>query len=114
MPRQNLCTVLCNADQDTGFEHELLDILHFLNDEHIANTVWITTDVHFATGFRYHPFPASPQFTVSASRTRYTRRGCLPSGRRASTPSPPLPTPKPSSTSASARSTPAASSPLPL
>ena len=103
-----------NADQDTGFEHELLDILHFLNDEHIANTVWITTDVHFATGFRYHPFPASPQFTVSASRTRYTRRGCLPSGRRASTPSPPLPTPKPSSTSASARSTPAASSPLPL
>jgi hypothetical protein len=28
-----------NADQDTGFEHELLDILQFLNDEHIANTV---------------------------------------------------------------------------
>jgi alkaline phosphatase D len=45
-----------NFDQTTGFEQELLDILRFMSARHIVNTVWITTDVHFAEVFRYQPF----------------------------------------------------------
>ena len=30
----------------------------------ILNTLWITTDVHFAEAFRYRPFPGSPAFVV--------------------------------------------------
>ena len=29
-----------------------------------VNTLWITTDVHFAEAFRYRPFPANPAFVV--------------------------------------------------
>ena len=53
-----------NFDQDTGFEQELIHILRFLQQHHIHNTVWITTDVHFAAGFRYTPFPDAPSFQV--------------------------------------------------
>jgi alkaline phosphatase D len=30
----------------------------------VRGLVWITTDVHFATGFRYRPFPDAPDFVV--------------------------------------------------
>jgi alkaline phosphatase D len=46
-----------NFDQTTGFEQELLDILRFMDARHVVNTVWITTDIHFAEVFRYQPFP---------------------------------------------------------
>jgi alkaline phosphatase D len=45
-----------NFDQDTGFERELLDILASMHGAGVRNTVWITTDVHFAEAFRYTPF----------------------------------------------------------
>src|SRR4051812_40688902 len=54
-----------NYDQSTGYEHELLDILRFMHDHGIRNTVWITTDVHFGEAFRYRPFPADPSFEVN-------------------------------------------------
>jgi alkaline phosphatase D len=53
-----------NFDQTTGFERELLDILRFLEGRPKLNTLWITTDVHFAEAFRYRPFPANPEFVV--------------------------------------------------
>src|SRR5215203_175565 len=53
-----------NADQTTGFEQELLDILRFVEQHRIVNTFWITTDVHFAEAFRYRPFAANPAFAV--------------------------------------------------
>ena len=53
-----------NFDQTTGFEQELLDILRFMEQGGILNTLWITTDVHFAEAFRYRPFPANPAFVV--------------------------------------------------
>jgi alkaline phosphatase D len=46
-----------NFGGTTGFEQELLDILRFMEQQGIVNTVWITTDVHFAEAFRYTPFP---------------------------------------------------------
>lgn len=43
---------------DTGFEQELMEIVKFLRDEK-ANTLFITTDVHFAEVFKYTPFEDS-------------------------------------------------------
>lgn len=40
-----------------GFERELLDLLAAARAAGVRNMVWITTDIHFATGFRYTPFP---------------------------------------------------------
>jgi alkaline phosphatase D len=52
-PAENGRDGWANFDQTTGFEQELLDILGFMRG---MNTVWITTDVHFAEAFRYEPF----------------------------------------------------------
>ncbi|HEU6444628.1 MAG TPA: alkaline phosphatase D family protein [Gaiellaceae bacterium] len=67
-----------NFDQTTGFEEELLDILRFLDARGIVNTVWITTDVHFAEAFRYRPFPASPDFVVHELATGPMNAGIFP------------------------------------
>jgi alkaline phosphatase D len=67
-----------NFDQTTGFEQELLDILGFMEREGIVNTVWITTDVHFAEAFRYRPFSASPEFTVYELATGPMNAGIFP------------------------------------
>ena len=49
---------------ETGFEYELGELLEFLREEEIDNVVFITTDIHYATGFAYRPFPATPDFLV--------------------------------------------------
>jgi len=43
------------ADQTghTGFEHELLDLLRFLEEQHVKNVVFLAADVHFAAQIRY-------------------------------------------------------------
>ncbi len=53
-----------NYTEPSGFEQELLDILRFMESRGILNTLWITTDVHFAEAFRYRPIPANPAFVV--------------------------------------------------
>jgi alkaline phosphatase D len=67
-----------NFDQATGFENELLDILRFLERRRIDNTVWITTDVHFAEIFRYTPFAARPDFKVHELVTGPLNAGIFP------------------------------------
>jgi alkaline phosphatase D len=67
-----------NFDQQTGFERELLDLLRFMRDRGIDQTVWITTDVHFAEAFRYRPFPESPSFTVHEVATGPLNSGIFP------------------------------------
>lgn len=65
-------------DQDTGFEHELLDILRFMKDNGVRNVAFITTDVHFATVFRYRPFADDPSFTVHELVTGPLNAGLFP------------------------------------
>jgi len=48
----------------TGFERELVAILRQAARDRVRGLVWITTDVHFATGFRYQPFADAPDFIV--------------------------------------------------
>jgi alkaline phosphatase D len=67
-----------NFDQMTGFEQELLDILGVMESRGIVNTVWITTDVHFAEAFRYRPFPANPGFAVYELATGPLNAGIFP------------------------------------
>jgi alkaline phosphatase D len=67
-----------NYDQPTGYEHELLDILRFMQARGIRNTVWITTDVHFAEAFRYVPFPDDPRFAVYELVTGPMNAGIFP------------------------------------
>jgi alkaline phosphatase D len=67
-----------NFDQETGFELELLDILRFMRDRGIDDSLWITTDVHFAEAFRYRPFPETPSFRVHEVATGPLNAGIFP------------------------------------
>lgn len=51
-----------NFEQAGGYERELLDILGFMAAQGIHNNLWITTDVHFASVFRYRPIAEAPDF----------------------------------------------------
>jgi alkaline phosphatase D len=43
-----------NYSYYTGFESELTDLLRFIDEHHIKNIVFITTDVHFPAFIRYN------------------------------------------------------------
>jgi alkaline phosphatase D len=51
-----------NADGATGYERELALLFATMHVRGIDNTIWLSTDVHFATGFEYTPFAEAPQF----------------------------------------------------
>ncbi len=68
-----------NFDQETGFEGELRGIFRFLKDEKISQTLWITTDVHFASAFEYTPFADSPEFKIYEVITGPLQAGLYPS-----------------------------------
>ena len=67
-----------NFDQTTGYEHELLGILRFMQSNGIRNTLWITTDVHFSEAFRYAPFADDPAFAVYELVTGPMNSGIFP------------------------------------
>jgi alkaline phosphatase D len=71
-----------NFDQETGFEHELLDILGSMTENGIDNPVWITTDVHFTEAFRYSPFREQPRVRGPRDRHRAAERRHLPEPQR--------------------------------
>jgi alkaline phosphatase D len=49
-----------DAGGATGFERELISILRAAARDRVRGLVWLTTDVHFATGLRYRPFASGP------------------------------------------------------
>jgi alkaline phosphatase D len=53
-----------NGDRDTGYERELLGLLRAWQASGVRNLVFVSADVHFATGFRFVPFPEAPDFVV--------------------------------------------------
>lgn len=53
-----------NYGGPTGFERELLGLLSEMRERDLGDTVWLTTDVHFAAGFSYQPFIEDPEFVV--------------------------------------------------
>jgi alkaline phosphatase D len=65
-------------DQATGFEYELKNLFTFMRDEGINNSIWVTTDVHFAEVFRYTPFTSTPDFKVHEFVTGPLNAGLFP------------------------------------
>lgn len=53
-----------NADSSGGYERELALLFATLRVRSEQRTIWLTTDVHFATGFEYTPFHDAPDFHV--------------------------------------------------
>jgi alkaline phosphatase D len=53
-----------DGDSGRGFEREAAHIFDTLRLHGIRNSVWITTDVHFATGFVIRPFPDDRSWTA--------------------------------------------------
>lgn len=53
-----------NFDGQGGSERELARLLRSFRDRGVRRLVWLTTDVHFATGLAYTPFPETPEFRV--------------------------------------------------
>jgi alkaline phosphatase D len=51
-------------DLDFGYERELRKIVNALYDANVKNVVWLSTDVHFAAGFRYHPIEDDPNWEM--------------------------------------------------
>ena len=47
---------------ENGYEREAARIFDTLRTTGIRNSFWITTDVHFATGFAYRPFADDPSW----------------------------------------------------
>ncbi len=68
-------------EQEGGFERELRGLLASLRDASVRNLVWITTDVHFASAFRYTPFPESPEFVFHEVVTGPLHAGLFPHRR---------------------------------
>ena len=53
-----------SGDGDDGFERELYAIFEALGQASVRNLVWLTADVHFATGFALQPLPERPDFVA--------------------------------------------------
>lgn len=51
-----------SGDTDRGFEHEAAELFAVLHARGVRNPLWLTTDVHFATGLLYRPIADDPQW----------------------------------------------------
>jgi len=67
-----------NFDGPTGFESEALTLLRAMQRAGVHGLLWITTDVHFATGFRYQPFADDPGFAFYEFTTGPLNAGVFP------------------------------------
>lgn len=68
-----------NFGGPTGYETELAEILSAFARSKVRNLVFISADVHFATGFRYQPFAAYPDFHFHEFVTGPLNAGLFPS-----------------------------------
>jgi alkaline phosphatase D len=75
------------ADGGTGvgYEREAARIFNAMRGAGIRNSVWITTDIHFATGFIYRPFADDPSWTSYEFASGPLNAGIFPHQRLDST-----------------------------
>jgi alkaline phosphatase D len=50
---------------ETGYEKELRKLFSFLARNQLNDTIWLTTDVHFAQVLEYRPFKRYPDFKIT-------------------------------------------------
>lgn len=65
-------------DTPTGFERSLLALLAALREAGVRNTLWLATDVHFASVQRFSPFPEHPDFRFLEVVTGPLQAGSFP------------------------------------
>lgn len=53
-----------SGDTTAGFEQEAAELFAVLHARGVRQPLWITTDVHFATGILYRPIADDPQWTA--------------------------------------------------
>ena len=51
-----------SGETDRGFEREAAELFAVLHQRGVYNPLWLTTDVHFATGALYRPIADDPQW----------------------------------------------------
>jgi len=66
------------GDTGQGYEREAARIFRALHANRIRNSLWITTDVHFATGFVYRPFADDPGWTTTEFTSGPLNAGVFP------------------------------------
>jgi alkaline phosphatase D len=68
------------ADGGTGqgYEREAAGLFRALRADGIRNSLWITTDVHFATGFVYHPLADDPSWSTTEFTSGPLNAGVFP------------------------------------
>ncbi|MDX2168148.1 MAG: alkaline phosphatase D family protein [Deltaproteobacteria bacterium] len=62
----------------SGFAREAAELFAFLQAHGIRNHLWITTDLHFATGLAYRPIAADPSFVSRELVTGPLNAGVFP------------------------------------
>ena len=67
-----------SGDSPAGFEHELAELFAVLHQHGVKNPLWITTDVHFATGFVYRPIADEPEWETRELITGPLNAGVFP------------------------------------
>jgi alkaline phosphatase D len=67
-----------NHDHPGGFERELLDLLRFIQMHGVRNTLWISTDIHYAAVFRHTPFADTPSYSFYELDTGPLNSGVYP------------------------------------
>jgi alkaline phosphatase D len=61
-----------------GYEREAMRLFRALRADGIRNSLWITTDVHFATGFVYHPLADDPTWSTTEFTSGPLNAGVFP------------------------------------
>lgn len=67
-----------SGDTDRGFEHEAAELFAVLHARGVRNPLWLTTDVHFATGVLYRPIADDLQWDTRELITGPMNAGIFP------------------------------------
>lgn len=67
-----------SGDGTGGFEHEAAELFAVLHARGVQNPLWITTDVHFATGLLYRPIASDPEWVSRELITGPLNAGVFP------------------------------------
>lgn len=69
---------VASGDSAGGFEGEIVALFRALQARGVRPPLWLTTDVHFATGFRHRPLPEHPEWVVQEVVTGPLNAGLFP------------------------------------
>lgn len=53
-----------NGEQRSGFEQELLQLLDYMRDQNIDNSIWLAAEIHSAQALRLQPYRNHAAFTI--------------------------------------------------